>query len=234
MTDAARKAQRLLDRSRRTAMCRGAISRQQRRLKQGIAAAIKGQGVAAAISERIAFQLVFKFDPSELADRTVWAAIGQILSREVARLRERVGLADRQIAEILPKLSASGVEEFLEELRSTDRRIARTIFNAALQAAQPLATGRRYLAEYRAVAEQLKRIDPTVARTLANASFTATTPRRKAMEHFKQIAEVSAAFAGLAAHGVESHLARTLAGSSRFRGYLRNTDALAAIDEGEL
>jgi hypothetical protein len=214
-------------------MRRGAISRQQRRLKRDIAAAIKAQRIAAAIAERIAFQLVFKFDASELGDRTVWAAIGQILSREVARLSDHVGLADRQIAEVLPKLSASGVEAFLEELRSTDRRIARTIFNAALQSAQPLVTGRRYLAEYRAVAEQLKRIDPTVARTLANASFTATTPRRKAMEHFKQLAEVSAAFDGLAAHGVESHLARMLAGSSRFRGYLKNTNVLAAIDEAE-
>jgi hypothetical protein len=179
LTESARKAQSLLDRLRGSAMRRGAISRQQRRLKRDIAAAILG-------------------------------AIGQILSREVARLKVRVGLADRQIAEVLPKLSASGVEEFLEELRSTDRRIARTILNAALQAARPLATGRRYLAEYRGVAEQLQRIDPTVARTLANASFTASTPRRKAMEHFKHIAEVSAAFARLAEHGVESHLARTL------------------------
>lgn len=139
----------------------------------------------------------------------------------------RLGLPGRQIIDIIV-LNRDQIH-----ICSTDRRIARTIFNAALQAAQPLATGRRYLAEYRAVAEQLKRIDPTVARTLANASFTASTPRRKAMEHFKQIAEVSAAFAGLAAHGIESHLARTLAGSSRFRGHLRNTDALAAIDEGE-
>jgi hypothetical protein len=223
LSEAARKAQRLLDRLRQTAMRRGAISRQRRRLKREIAAAIRAQGIAAAISDRIAFQLVFKFDASELADRTVWAAIGQILSREVTRLRVRVGLADRQIAEVLPKLSASGVEEFFEELRSTDRRIARTILNAALQAARPLVTGRRYLTQYRGVAEQLQRIDPAVARTLANASFTASAPRRKAMEHFKQIAEVSAAFARLAEHGVESHLARTLAGSSRFRAYLRSS-----------
>ena len=214
-------------------MRRGAITRQQGRLKRDIAAAIKAQGVAAALSDRVAFQLVFKFDASELADRAVWAAIGQILLREAARLRERAGLADRQIVEVLPKLSASGVETFLAELRSTDRRIARTILNAALQAAEPLEAGRRYLSEYRRVAEQLQAIEPSVARTLANASFTASTPRRKAMEHFTQIAKVSAAFATLAAHGVELQLARTLAGSSRFRGYLRHTDALAAIDDLE-
>jgi hypothetical protein len=227
---AERQARRLLERMRRTAMRRGAISSQQGKLKQDIAAAIEAQGVAAALSNRIAFQLVFKF-PGDLSDRTLWVALGRILRDEVARLKRHAGLADRQIAEALPKLSVSHLEAFLDDLRAADPRIARTIFNAAIQSAEPLATGRRYLSEYKSVAEQLRAIDPSVARTLANASFTATTPRRKAMEHFKQIAAVGAAFARLAADGVESQLTRTLSGASRFRRQLRTSGALAAIDE---
>lgn len=214
-------------------MRRGAISKAQGRLRQEIAAAIANEGVAAALSERIGLQLVFKFDAADLADRTIWSALGRILREEGAWLRERVGLAERQIAEVLPKLSARDAETFLDELRAVDRRIARTIFNAALQSAEPLVTGRRYLSEYQGVAEQLQAVDPSVARTLANASFTASTPRRKAMEHFNDIAAVGAAFARLAAQGVECQVARTLAASSRFRGYLRNTDALAPIDDEE-
>jgi hypothetical protein len=232
-TEDVQEAQHLLEGVRRTPMRRGAISSTQGRLKQEIAAAIASQGVAAALSERIALQLVFKFDAVELADCTVWSAIGRILREEVGRLRERAGLAERQIAEVLPKLSARDAETFLDELRAADRRIARTIFNAALQSADPLATGRRYLAEYQGVAEQLQAVDPRVARTLANASFTASTPRRKAMEHFNDIAALGAAFARLAAHGVECEVARTLAASSRFRGYLRGTDALAPLDDEE-
>jgi hypothetical protein len=129
---------------------------------------------------------------------------------------------------VLPKLSAGDVEAFLVDLQASDRRIARTIFNAAVESAEPLVTGRRYLLGYRDVAERLRALDPSVARTLANASFTASTPRRKAVEHFKQISAVSAAFARLAS-GAESQLARTLARASRFRGHLRNADALATL-----
>jgi len=232
-TEDIQKAQRLLEGLRRTAMRRGAISRAQGRLKQEIAAAIAAQGIAAALSARIALQLVFKFDAAELAGRAVWSAIGRILREEEAWLRERAGLAERQIAEVLPKLSARDAGTFLDELRGADRRIARTIFNAALQAADPLATGRRYLSEYQGVAEQLQAVEPRIARTLANASFTASRPRRKAMQHFNDIAALGAAFSRLAAHGVERQVARTLAASSRFRGYLRGTDALAPLDDEE-
>jgi len=227
------EAERLLEGLRRTPMRRGAISRAQGRLKQEMAAAIAGQGVAAALADRIALQLVFKFDASELGDGPLWSAIGRVLQEEVTWLRECAGLAERQIAELLPKLSARDAEMFLDELRAADRRIARTIFNAALQSADPLATGRRYLAEYQGVAEQLRAVEPRVARTLANASFTATTPRRKAMEHYNDIAALGVAFSRLAAHGVERQVARTLAASSRFRGYLRDTDALAPLDDEE-
>ncbi len=175
MNFAAQKARTLLERLRRTAMRRGAISERQSQLKAEIAPEIEAQGIPAALAQRIALQLVFKCDVTELADRAVWRAVGQLLKREVARLRTHVGLADRQIVEVLPKLSACQVEDFLEEVRTTDRRIARTILNAAIEAAEPLSTGGRYLAEYRIVVEQLQAIDPRVARTLANATFTAST-----------------------------------------------------------
>ena len=53
-------------------------------------------------------------------------------------MRNRIGLVDRQIITVLPKLSAGQVERFLEELREADTQIARTILNAAIDAADPL------------------------------------------------------------------------------------------------
>ena len=239
-------------------MRRGALPRKKRKRRDDIAAAIEAQGLPAALASRVAFQFVFKFRDDELGDHAVWRAVGQILRQEMARLSHHVGLAQRQIVCVLPKLSAREIEDFLDELRAADRRIARTIFDAAIEAAHPIATGRRYLAEYRDVAEKLQAIDPTVARTLANACFTASAPRRKAMEHFKRfaallkqfdydaelarrlakaafrsadpiktaehmIAGYRSAVAGLTESGVEPNIARTLAGSSRFRNLFRRT-----------
>jgi hypothetical protein len=171
-------------------MRRGAITKRQRRIQSDIARAIEGQGIPPDLARRIAFQLVVKCDPAKLADQTVWRAIGELLEREMASLKEHVGLVDRQMVAVLPKLSADQIQDFFEELQATDRRIARTILNASLQAAEPLAAGRRYLAEYHGIVEQLEAIDPSVARTLANASFTAGAPRKKAMEHFTRFANL--------------------------------------------
>jgi hypothetical protein len=177
-------------------MRRGAISEQQRLLKERISSTIEIRGIPTRLAQRIAFQLVFKFKLSELEDSAVWCAVGDFLREEIERLKTRVGLVDRQIVTVLPKLSACQVEDFLDELRATDRRIARTMLKAALEAAEPLAAGRRYLAEYRSVAEQLKAIDPSVARTLANATFTARIPRKQAMEHYTRFAELMMKFKG--------------------------------------
>ena len=49
-------------------------------------------------------------------------------------------------------------------------------------------TGRRYLAEFHAVAKQFQRLDPGIARTFANATFMAHAPRVKAMAHFERFA----------------------------------------------
>jgi len=250
-------AQELLGRVRQTAMRRGALSARKSRRRNEIAAALEAQDLPRQLAQRIAFQLVFKFRDDELGDHAVWRAIGQILRQEVARLRHHLGLVERQIIRVLPKLSARQVEEFLHELNAADRRIARTIFDAAIEAAQPIATGRRYLAEYQAIVQQLRSIDPTVARTLANACFKAGSPRRKAMEHFKEFARLLATFEdnvefarklakaafrspdplkvaeeiisgyqavvkGLTDSGVDPHIARTLASTSRFRNLFRH------------
>jgi hypothetical protein len=175
-------------------MRRGAISKGRIRLKHHISTAIQGQGIPGTLAQRIAFQLVFKFTDGELNDREVWMALGQLLRQEVSRLRHHAGLADRQIIAVLPKLSARQVEDFIEELRATDPTIARTILNAALEAAEPLTAGRRYLAEYCEVVRQLQAIDPTVARTLANATFTACSPRTKATELLERFATLMRTF----------------------------------------
>ncbi len=181
---------------RHTPMRRGALSEQQSERRAEIAAALETHGLSTALARRIAFQLVTKFRDDEVAEPVVWRAAARILTTEVARLRRHLGLAERQIVRLVPKLSARQAEEFFTELSAADRRIARTIFDAALDAARPLVTGRRYLAEYRRVAEQLAPIDPSIARTLANACFTASAPRRTAMAHLRRFANLLTQFDG--------------------------------------
>jgi hypothetical protein len=182
----------LLERMRETPMRRGALPRRARTLRTAIARAIASQSVPEPLSRRIAFQLAFKLSARELHGRDVWEAVGRILRADILCLRERLGLTDHKIVGVLPKLSATRILEFLEELTRADRRIARTILNAAVDAADPLAAGRRYLAEYRLVARQLRAIDPTMARTLANATFTAVVPLSKAMEHLDRLSSLRA------------------------------------------
>jgi hypothetical protein len=95
------QAQALLDVLRQTPMRRGALSRRQCQLKRDISTAIGAQGVPPELAQRVAFQLVFKLDLAEVGDEPVWCATGRLLRREIVRLRERVGLADRQIVAVL-------------------------------------------------------------------------------------------------------------------------------------
>ena len=176
----------LLVRMRDTPMRRGALSKRARALRGAIGSAIASQGVSGTLANRIAFQLAFKFHPRELHAHGVWEAIGAIVHRDAVCLKDRVGLVDRKIVSVLPKLSAPQVQQLLEELTTADRRIARTILNAAIDAADPVIAARRYLAEYRLVARQLRAIDPTIARTLANATFTAVMPLDKALTHARR------------------------------------------------
>jgi len=167
-------------------MKRGALSKRARRVRTDMARSLAVGGVPEALAQRVAFQLVVKTDLDELRDERTWQELGVIVCGEIDVLKERVGLAERQIVTVLPKLSAHQIEEFLEELTRADRRIARTVLDAAIDAADPVVTGRRYLAEYRLVARQLHAIEPNIARTLANATFTAGMPLGKSMEHLQK------------------------------------------------
>lgn len=191
----AQRAKALLDAMRRTPMLRGArLSDARLELRDEIASTIEGEGVLPRLARRIAFQLILKFDETELGDRTIWSAVGQQLRQETERLKTGLRLVDRQIIVALPKLSPDRISGFLEELKATDPTIARTVLNTALDAANPVSAGRRYLAEYHRVIEQLRTIDPQVARTLANATFMARVPHRKAMNHLKRFADLTRKF----------------------------------------
>jgi hypothetical protein len=164
-------------------MRRGAISKSRRVLKNRIANVIGGQGVPDTLAQRIAFQLVFKFGKDELGNDAVWAGVGATVAQELAQLRETTTLEDRQLLETLPKLSATDIERLFSELRREERRIARTIFNAAAEAADPIAAARHYLSSYRGIVERVRDVEPVFARTMANAAFTARTPTVKALEY---------------------------------------------------
>jgi hypothetical protein len=167
-------------------MKRGALSKRARQVRAHMAQTLTGEGVPDPLAQRVAFQLVVKIDLDELRDAGLWRALAVVLCGEIAALKEQVGLAERQIVTVLPKLSAAHIAEFLDELTRADRRIARTVLDAAIDAADPIQTGRRYMAEYRLVAKQLHAIEPNIARTLANATFTAGMPLGKAMEHLQK------------------------------------------------
>jgi len=186
MTPAEERARALLDEMRQTPMRRGALSEQAWQIRSEIAEELVAERVPGPLARRVAFQLAFKFTARGLHDRDVWRALGQLLRRETACLRRRAGLRDARIVAALPKLSAARIVEFLDELTKADRRIARTILHAAINASDPLTAGRRYLAEYRLVAQKLKEIDPAMARTVAAATFAANVPLSKAMEHMQR------------------------------------------------
>lgn len=190
-SSAVSKAADLLQELRRTPMLTGGRQDERARiLRANIQATLEEHGVLPRLAKRIAFQLILKFDDQELGDRGTWRAVGDQLRRETEYLTTNLGLVERQIIVALPKLSADQIESFLEELKANDSAIARTVLNAALDAANPRVTGARYMAEYRRVAEQLKSVDPDIARTFANATFMARVPSKKAMHHFKHFADL--------------------------------------------
>jgi hypothetical protein len=183
---AEQRARWLLDQMRETPMRRGAIPRAAGQVKREIGRAIAGQGVPLRLAQRVAFQFALKFHRRELFGEAEWRAIGNLLNDEMAYLKDEIGMSDQRIVAALPKLSAAQIEEFFHELNRTDPRIARTILHAAVNTSAPIATGRRYLAEYRLVVRKLQHLDPTMARTLAAASFSAGVPLSKAMEHLQR------------------------------------------------
>jgi hypothetical protein len=180
------RARWLLEQMRETPMRRGALPRAASLLRRELSRTISAQGVPLDLAERVALQFALKFRRRHLFDEAEWRAVGQLLRQEVERLKNEVGMSDQRIVAALPKLSAAQICEFLEELNRTDPRIARTILHAAVNTAEPIVIGRRYLAEYRLVVRRLAGLDPTMARTVAAASFSASMPLTKALEHLER------------------------------------------------
>jgi hypothetical protein len=180
------RARWLLEQMRETPMRRGALPRAAAQLRRDLCRTISAQGVPLDLAERVAFQFALKFPRHHLFNEAEWRAIGQLLRREVEYLKTEIGMSDQRIIAALPKLSAVQIGEFLEELNRTDHRIARTILHAAVNTAEPIVIGRRYLAEYRLVVRRLAGLDPTMARTVAAASFSASMPLTKALEHLER------------------------------------------------
>jgi hypothetical protein len=205
VTSAEERAHSLLERMRETPMRRGGLSKRARQTRLDLSRVIAAQGVPSVLAQRVASQLALKVPRRELHDEATWRALGVVLRGEIVQLQERVGMSAQRVAATLPKLSAAQVIDFLEELTKTDRRIARTILHAAVNTSDPLATGRRYLAEYRLVARQLRAIDPTMARTVAAATFSAGAPLSKAMEHLQRFSSL------LKKYGDDPQMARRLA-----------------------
>jgi hypothetical protein len=192
---AIRHAKTLLDNLRRSPMARGnRLTEPRRILREAVASAIAREGVPDRLAARVSRQLVIKFEQRSLGSASTWRAIGQLLRDEIDGLESTLGLVERQVVVALPKLSAKQIQDFFAELKANDALIARTILNAALDAADPVTMGRRYLGEFHAVVRQLQRLDRSAARTFANGTFMAHAPRTKAMAHFDRFARLMMRF----------------------------------------
>jgi hypothetical protein len=165
-------------------MRRGALPRLWVHLKDEIAKAIEGQGVSAGLARRFAAQIARKSGSGEWGDRAVWIAIGVTLRQEVARLRDRTGLSDRQIETVLPKLSARQVEQFIEEycrvagqLQTIEPKVARTVANAAFTARAPREKAIDLFSRFSEIVESYK--DVRRARPLSLHSGGVRVPRKR-------------------------------------------------------
>jgi hypothetical protein len=74
-------------------------------------------------------------------------------------------MTDRQIITVLPTLSAEDVETLVSHSEHLDPQIARTILNAAINAAEPIPAATEYLNQY-----QTTRTDPQILRIVLNSS----------------------------------------------------------------
>jgi hypothetical protein len=106
-----RRAKALLETLRQTPMRRGAISKRRLHLKEDISSVIEAQGIHPALAQRIAFQLIFKFDDGELGDRAVWSATGRLLHQEATRLKAHIGLAVLLALGIVMKVARESVKK---------------------------------------------------------------------------------------------------------------------------
>jgi hypothetical protein len=182
--EATRRAQSILERLRQRPMRSEPLPLDKRLVEGRVAGSLVEEGVPPALALRLAHQLVLRRDLSHEQDPEVWRAMGRVVLREADQLRVYIGLTDYQIATVLPKLSADDVQDLSLWLETTDRTIARTIFAAAIETADPITAGRTYLANYRLALRKAKIMDPTMARAVASLAFR---KRKISSEVLKQI-----------------------------------------------
>jgi len=192
--DATRRGRGLLTAIRAGPMKRSNPPRAREALRDSIAVTLKREGVLPQLARRIASQLIVKNVVTALDNRDTWRAVGRQLVAETERLRTRIGLVNRQIVVALPKLTPSEIEDLLESLKHREPSVARTILNAALDAAVPHEMAERYLTEYRRVVASLAHLEPDLARTMANATFMASRPTQKAKHHLRQFDDLVVTF----------------------------------------
>jgi hypothetical protein len=183
----------LIENLRRSPLSRGRIPERKEGLFGPVFRAIEAEGVPTKLAFRVAYQLLRKFELRDLGGVATWRGIGKLLRSEVDRLVSHLGFTERQTV-VLGKLSALQVEALYQELRAMDRKVARTILNAAIGAADPMAAARACAAEFFRVVVELKSIDVRIARTVASAVVNARDPGRRAQDFVQRFAELLMAF----------------------------------------
>ncbi len=173
-------------------MAHGRLRDAKAALRWNIARTIEDCGVPQRLADRSRFSSYSSL-VRRSRRRAYVARLGELLRRDVERLKTHVGLVERQIVVALPKLSAQQIEDLLEELRAAIRRSPGRSSTPLLM--PPTRSGRAALPrEFHAVVRELRNIDPGIARTFANATFMAHAPREKAMSHFKRFADLMTRF----------------------------------------
>jgi hypothetical protein len=97
-----------------------------------ITAALEMEGVLPRLARRVTMQLVVKCEIGSLGERETWRALGAQLVQETERLRAGLGLVDRQIIVVLPKLAPAAIEALLDSLTRREPSVARTILSNTL------------------------------------------------------------------------------------------------------
>lgn len=204
----------LLENVRRTPMRRGGRFGERRRLlKAHVEETIVEQGVPAGVAARVAFQLVVKVAPSQLGDARVWSALGSQLHDEVVRLQQGLRLTERLIRVGVPKMSADAIEKLFKETQAVDARYGRTLAEAALDGADPLAMAARYARAFTESTNRLATKDPRIARTLAAAAFRSSHPLANALEYLSRFETLATDF------GDDVTFSRTVAKASFIAPY---------------
>lgn len=236
--DCVRHADNLLQMIRETPIRRPGRWHPYEELLDRIASTIASEGVLGRAAVAVATQFVVKLDVPSLGDVPTWRAVGRQLVEETNWLREQLAFVDRQIIIVLPKLSPVAVQELHDWLMEQDRRIARTILNAAISASKPRPMAERYLSSYHAVEAVFAQLEPQIASTMANGTFMATDPIAQAKRHLAEYERLLKQYEGtdvprrtLARHACRAAQSR-VAGKRFVEQRRRVIERLVSLDAG--